>query len=120
AAEQNKLGPAWAAPPAVTLDEAQLALGCAGWSKTCAGQIAAMTGAGIALVVEVAAKDAGVVVTTQPVKTTGAAAGSEEKLELPSRTDKDLEIAKDFVKGSKAPRGGYLAVDVDIPGAEIV
>src|ERR1041385_5578252 len=70
AAEQNKLGPAWAAPPAVTLDEAQLALGCAGWSKTCAGQIAAMTGAGIALVVEVTAKDAGVVITTQPVKTT--------------------------------------------------
>ncbi len=119
AAELNKQGGSWAPPPAVTLDEAQLALGCSGWTHQCAGQIAAMTGAAVALVIDVEAKDPGVVLIVQAVKSNGANLGSEERLELPGRTDKDLEFAKDFVKNQKAQRSGYLLVDSDVPGADV-
>lgn len=120
AAEANKQGAQWALPPQVTLDEAQLALGCAGWNKACAGQIAGMTGAGTALVVDVSAKDAGVVVTVQAVKANGKEVGPEEKLELPGKTDKDLEFAKDFVKSSPKGQRAYLVIDADIPGVDVV
>jgi hypothetical protein len=120
AAEANKQGAQWALPPQVTLDEAQLALGCAGWNHACAGQIAGMTGAGTALVVDVAAKDAGVVVTVQAVKANGKELGPEEKLELPGKTDKDLEFAKDFVKSSPKEQRAYLVIDSDVPGTDVV
>ena len=121
AAEQNKQSAQWAPPPAVTLDEAQLALGCAGWSKSCAGQIAGMTGAAVAFVVEVTPKDAGIVVGVQTVKASGAPLGAEEKMELPGRGDKDLELARDFVRGAgKSVKTGVLVVETDVANAEIV
>jgi hypothetical protein len=116
-AAQERSGNTWVAPPAVTLDEAQLALGCAAWNKACAGQIAGMTGAAMALVVDVTGKDAGITIGVQAVKANGSAVGAEEKLELPGKTDKDLEFARDFVK--KGQRSAYLVVETDVPGVEV-
>lgn len=115
-------GKEWVAPPAVTLEEAQLALGCAGWNDSCAGQIASMTGAAQALVVDVSTTDAGVVLVVQQVKAGGAGVGEPERAELKGHGPEELAFAKDFVRGAvKGPRekSAMLYVDTDVPGAEV-
>lgn len=109
----------WVAPPAVTLEEAQIALGCAGWSDTCAGQITSMTGATMALVIDVVAQGDGALVTVQQVKGGGGLQGTVEKLELPGRRDEDLEVASLFVRRAFRPTAVVL-VDADTPGADVL
>jgi hypothetical protein len=110
----------WVAPPAVSLEEAQLALGCGGWSESCAGQIASMTGAVMALVIEVTAQGVGAVVSVQQVKAGSGAQGPAEKLELAGRTAEDLKWAQELVRGVlKGQKPGFLVVETDVPGAEV-
>lgn len=111
----------WVAPPAVSLADAQLALGCSGWNDQCAGQIASMTGATVALVVDVNGAGNGAAFTVQIVKAGGKAEGPAEKLDVPGKTPSDLEMGKDFVRGIvSGQKVAFLVVETDTPKAEVV
>lgn len=110
----------WVAPPAVTLEEAQVALGCAGWSDTCAGQITSMTGASMAVVVDVVAQGEGALVTVQQVKGGGGVQGAVEKLELLARGEEDLDLARQFVRRAAKGPTAIILVDTDVPGADVL
>lgn len=106
----------WVPPPAVSIADAQLALGCSGWNDACAGQIASMTGASMALMVDVN----GAVISVQSVKAGGAGTAPPEKLELPGQGPADLKLAEELVRGVvHGQRPAFLFVDADIAKAEV-
>lgn len=110
----------WMPPPSVTLEEAQIALGCAAWNDSCAGQVASMTGAAMALVIDIAAQGPGAVLSIQKVRGGGNAAAPADKLELAGRDAADLEWATAFVAGVlRDERRGILSVESDVPGANV-
>jgi hypothetical protein len=120
AASEETTGRTWMPPPAVTLEEAQLALGCPAWNDACAGQIASMTGAGMAIVVEVKAEGAGTSVEVYQVKAGGAVQGAREKA-IFDQDKTALDDAKAFLKGVINNRKvGFLAVDTSPPNAELL
>ena len=111
----------WVDPPAVTLDEVQLVLGCPTWGVACAAQVAGMTGAQNALVIEIIAKDAGAVVTIEAVSAAGAVAGVAERVEVAAVDDDGLKIAEAWVAGAvKGARPTVLIVTADLDGTEVV
>lgn len=120
AAEEAK-DRAWVAPPAVSIADAQLALGCSGWNEQCMGQIASMTGATMALVIDVNGAGSGAAFSVQIVKAGGKGEGPAEKLDVPGKTQLDLEMGKDLVRGViSGQKAAFLIVETDTPKAEVV
>jgi hypothetical protein len=116
---EPKGGQAWVAPPAVSLDDAQAALGCATWNDACAAQVASMTGAGGAFLVEVKAVGGGGEVVTRFVNEKGGARGTR-KLKLDALDPAGLELARAMVGAAAEERdAAYLLVDSDTPGADV-
>jgi hypothetical protein len=110
----------WVPPPAVSIADAQLALGCSGWNDQCAGQIASMTGATMALVVDLNGAGNGAAISVQVVKAGGGAVAGAEKMDLPGKTPADLKLAEELVRGVvKGQRPAFLFVDTDTPKAEV-
>jgi hypothetical protein len=111
----------WQEPPAVSLEEAELALGCKGWGPACAGQIAGMMNAGAALVVDFAADGAGATVKLAVVGTNGEARpGTAREAKLADRGAGGLAIVQASVVGmirGSAPT--IVVVDSDLPGVEV-
>lgn len=112
---------AWQEPPAVSLEEAELALGCRGWGAPCAGQIATMMNAGAALVVEIEGDGPGATLRTAVVSAAGdARAGTHKEAKLPDRGAQGLAIAQAHVVG--AIRGSpptIVVIDSDMPGVDV-
>ncbi len=119
AAEEAKDRP-WVAPPAVSIADAQLALGCTGWNDQCAGQIASMTGATMAVVIDVNGAGSGAAFSVMIVKASGGAVGPAEKMDVPGKNPGDLELGKELVRGViSGQRPAFLFVDTDVPKAEV-
>jgi hypothetical protein len=120
----------WVDPPAVTLDEVQLVLGCVAWDVACAAQVAGMTGAQNALVVDVARKGAEIALSIQAVSAEGVVAGESEKsgdgvspfkVEIGSVDDDGLKVAEAFVVGAvTGARPTVLIVSSDLEGDDVV
>lgn len=112
---------AWQEPPAVSLEEAELALGCKGWGPPCAGQIAQMMNANAALVVDFAAEGAGARVKLSVVNATGEPrAGSTREAKIADRGAGGLAVVQASVVGmirGSAPT--IVVVDSDLPGVEV-
>ncbi|OGQ09086.1 MAG: hypothetical protein A2138_12720 [Deltaproteobacteria bacterium RBG_16_71_12] len=121
AAESVKDGRVWTEPPAVTLGEAQSALGCAGWGPACAAQVAQMTGATTALLVDVTGTGAGVGLSTEAVLAgSGQPAKGKNEVLLPDTSDDSLRYAAAWVKGSLVDKlPALLIVDTATPGGEV-
>ncbi|MBI1946447.1 MAG: PEGA domain-containing protein [Deltaproteobacteria bacterium] len=121
AAEGVKDGRVWTEPPAVTLVEAQAALGCAGWGPSCAAQVAQMTGATTALLVDVTGTGAGVGLSSEAVlASNGQAAKGKHEVLLPDTSDDSLRYAVAWVKGSLVDKlPALLIVDTATPGGEV-
>lgn len=121
AAESVKDSRVWTEPPAVTLAEAQAALGCAGWGPACAAQVAQMTGATTALLVDITATGAGVGLSTEAVlASNGQPAKGKNEVLLPDTSDESLRFAAAWVKGSLVDKlPALLIVDTATPGGEV-
>jgi hypothetical protein len=110
----------WVAPPAVSIADAQLALGCSGWNDQCAGQIASMTGATMAVVIDVNGAGSGAAFSVMVVKAGGGAVGPAEKMDVPGKTAADLELGRELVRGVvSGQRPAFLIVETDSPKAEV-
>ncbi|MDP2342314.1 MAG: PEGA domain-containing protein [Deltaproteobacteria bacterium] len=111
----------WVDPPAVTLDEVQLVLGCAAWDNPCAAQVAGMSGAVNALVVDVTRNGAGASLRVQAVTAEGVVAAEHDKIELAAVDDDGLKIAEAWVAGAvKGATPTVLVVSSDLEGTEVV
>lgn len=119
AAEESK-DRQWVAPPAVSIADAQLALGCTSWNDQCAGQIASMTGATMAVVIDVNGAGSGAAFSVMIVKAGGAAVGPADKLDVPGKNPADLELGRELVRGVVVgQRPAFLFVDTDTPKVEV-
>lgn len=111
----------WVDPPAVTLDEVQLVLGCATWGVACAAQVAGMTGAQNALVIDIVRKGPGATVVIEAVSADGTVAAEPERVELAGVDDDGLKLAEAWVAGAvKGARPTVLLVSADLEGTEVV
>lgn len=120
AAEDAKDGRTWAEPPAVTLGEAALALGCSGWGPPCAGQVAQMVGASTALLVDLRLSGAGVTLSSEAVQANGQPAKGRQEVVLPDASADSLKFAVAWVKGSLVDKlPALLIVESATPGAEV-
>lgn len=120
AAEGSGVARTWIEPPAISLDEVQLSLGCASWGPACAGQAAALIGADNALVIDIAAIGEAVVVGIEDVSATGAVVGNAERVEV-SPDDGGRAVAVAWVIGAlKGSRPTVLVVTADLAGTEVV
>ena len=114
-----RTGP-WVAPPAVSLEDAAAALGCTGWNDGCAGQIAGMTGAGLAVVIDVIGGAGGADLTVRVVTDEGKARGETRKLHVDGTGAADLDNAKAMVRAAVADRPVALVfIDTEMPGATV-
>lgn len=110
----------WVPPPAVSLEDAQLALGCGEWGAPCIGQIAAMMNADRALFIEIERRGEGAWMTHQLITTEGVVERAPVRFELPSRGADGLEVAR--VVASAAVTGKPITVVMvrtDVAGAEV-
>ncbi len=121
AAESVRDGRVWTEPPAVTLAEAQAALGCASWGPGCAAQVAQMTGATTALLVDVTATGAGVGLSVEAVlAANGQPAKGKNEVLLPDTGDDSLRFAAAWVRGALADKlPALLIVETATPGGEV-
>lgn len=120
AAEAEGKDRTWVPPPAVSIADAQLALGCTGWNDQCAGQIASMTGAAMALVVDVNGSGRGVDVSVMTVKAGGGAVEKVDTLSLAGKNAADLELAKELIRSVlRGQTPSWLFLDTDVPKAEV-
>ena len=120
AAEAAKDDRVWVEPPAVTLVEAMSALGCAEWGPSCAGQVAQMTGATTALLVDVRAAGVSVALSAEAVLASGQPAKGRHEVTLPDTSDDSLRFAVAWVKGSLVDKlPALLIVETATPGAEV-
>ena len=120
AAESSGVARTWIEPPAISLDEVQLSLGCASWGPACAGQTASLIGADNALVIDIAAIGDAVVVGIEDVSATGAVVGNAERVEV-SPDDGGRAVAVAWVVGAlKGSRPTVLVVTADLAGTEVL
>src|SRR5690606_7740621 len=75
----------WVPPPQVSVEDAQLALGCGAWGPQCVGQIAGMMNADKALLIEIERRGDGAWMTHQLVTAGGDAERAPVRFELPDR-----------------------------------
>lgn len=111
----------WVAPPQVSLEDAQLALGCGGWGPACVGQIAGMMNAEKALLLEIEARGEGAWMTYEVITTAGVSERKPVRFELPDRGRDGLKVAR--VVAASAVTGKPITVvtlKTDVPGAEVV
>jgi len=108
----------WVDPPAISLDEAAGVVGCS-WSPACAAQVAGMTGAKNAILVEVTRQGGGASVSVATLNATGAT-GAADVVEV--RVDDDgLALAVSWVTGSvKGKLPTILVVTADLNPTEVV
>ena len=109
-------------PPAISLDEAQLTLGCGSWSATCAGRIASTMSATTALVVELKAGASETeTITWSVVSSSGAMQRRPEAADLPDRGEAGLLVAKHCVAAAiRGTRPTVVVVTTDAPGAQVI
>lgn len=110
----------WVPPPAVSLEDAQLALGCGEWGLPCVGQIASMMNADKALLIEIEVRGEGAWMTHQLVTSSGARERAPVRFELPDRGRDGLKVAR--VVAAAAVTGKPITVvmlKTDVPGAEV-
>ncbi len=110
----------WQEPPAVSLEEAELALGCKAWGPACAGEIAKMMNANAALIVDLKADGVGATLKVQVVSSNGEPRGAAKEAALPDRGAAGLAITQGLVVS--AIRGSaptIVVIDSDVPGAEV-
>ena len=108
-------------PPAVSLEEAQLALGCSEWGPACAAQIAATSGAQQAIAISLRGTPGAPLLEVLRVKADGASMGDVDKVALPGTTPEGLKIAEGFVRAAmRGARPTILIVTTDVPGAEVL
>ncbi|MCC7070603.1 MAG: PEGA domain-containing protein [Deltaproteobacteria bacterium] len=121
AAETVRDGRVWTEPPAVTLAEAQAALGCPSWGPACAAQVAKMTGATTALLIDVTSTGAGVGLSAEAVlAANGQPAKGKNEVLLPDTSDDSLRFAAAWVKGALADKlPALLIVETATPGGEV-
>ncbi len=120
-AAQDAQDRAWVPPPAVTLDEVQLVLGCGRWGIACAAEVASMTHADNALVVGVTRVGAGATVTIEAVAKDGRLVAQSESVNVAAVDDDGLRIAEAWVAGAvKGARPTVLIVSADLEGTEVV
>lgn len=110
----------WVPPPAISLDEARVALGCAAWDDVCAGQVAATTGAAAGLVLHIAGAGVGLAVTVTEVRAGAGANRPAERLVLESRGAAALELARQFVRAASAGPVAFVTVEADEVGATVL
>lgn len=111
----------WTPPPQVSLDDAQLALGCAAWGPACVGQIAAMMNAEKALLIQIEQRGDGAWMTHQIVTASGDPERAPVRFELPDRGRDGLKVAR--VVAAAAVSGDPVTVvtfKTDVPGAEVI
>lgn len=120
-AEGVKDGRVWTEPPAVTLAEAQAALGCPSWGPSCAAQVAQMTGATTALLVDLTSTGAGVGLAVEAVlASNGQPAKGKNEVILPDTSDDSLRFAVAWVKGALVDKlPALLIVETATPGGEV-
>ncbi len=121
----------WIDAPAISLDDAALTLGCASWGPGCAAQVAGMTGASNAVIVEarrapgsavVSVAVAAVAADGSPVALAGAGpnTGAGEHIDV-SVDDNGLKLAQVWIAGAiKGVRPTVLVVTSDLDGTEVV
>lgn len=120
AAEDARDGRSWTEPPAVTLAEAQSALGCADWGPACAGQVAQMTGAATALLIDLRGSGASIALSSEAVQASGQTAKGRHEVVLPDASEDSLKFAVAWVKGSLVDKlPALLIVETATPGAEV-
>jgi len=108
-------------PPAISLDEVQLTLGCGSWSNTCAGRVAGTMNAGVALVVELAkAQSEDEQIAWTVVSAAGNVIRERQTATLPDRGDAGLQAAQRYVAAAiRGARPTVVIVTADLPGAEV-
>jgi hypothetical protein len=119
-AAQETPGVTWVAPPKVSVEDAQIALGCAGWNEACAAQIASMMSADKVLVLDLEQRGAGAWLHTQVVDKSGATSRARARFELPDRGRDGLKAAR--VVAAAALTGKpvtVVTIRTDVPGAEV-
>lgn len=110
----------WTAPPQVSLEDAQLALGCPSWGPQCVGQIAVMMKADVALLVEIQERSEGAWLTARLISADGTEVRGKWRYELADRGAQGLKVARVVVRSTilgKEPT--VLRVETDVPGAEV-
>jgi hypothetical protein len=110
----------WLPPPQVSLEDAQLALGCSSWDKSCVGQIAGMMNADAALSLELEKRGKGAWLTYQVIGNNGKVLAKKKKFEVPDRGSEGLKVAR--VVAASAVTGKpvtVVAFSTDVAGAEV-
>jgi hypothetical protein len=111
----------WLDPPAVSIDEAAAVVGCSAWGPACAGQVAGMTGAQNALLIEIERKGAGAAISIEGVSAKGAVTGDAERVEVAGVDDDSLKIAQAWVQGAvRGARPTILVITSDLDPTEVV
>jgi hypothetical protein len=107
-------------PPEISTKEVELALGCQGWTATCAGQVATMLNANATLTIDIVQRGRGAWLSMELVGADGAVRGERTRHELPDRAESGLRAAKAFLTAriTGVPVTG-LVVDTDSPGADV-
>lgn len=110
----------WVDPPAIALDEAAGVVGCA-WSAACAAQVAGMTGAKNAVLVEIKRQGDGASVSVETLGADGSTGGSPEVVEVAALDDDGLALAVSWVTGAvKGKLPTILIVTADLDPTEVV
>jgi hypothetical protein len=108
-------------PPQVSIEDAQLALGCTSWGPACVGQIAGMMSADAALLVELEKRGDGAWLTHQLISASGGVQKAPVRFELPDRGKEGLKVARVVV--GAAVTGSpvtVLSLKTDVAGADVI
>jgi hypothetical protein len=109
----------WVPPPQVSLEDAQLALGCGGWDAPCVGQIAGMMNADAALVLEIEKKGRGAWISSQVVSSSGESRSNKQRCEVPDRGETGLQVARAVAASAVTGKPvTVLTATTDVAGAE--
>ena len=120
AAERSGVSRSWIEPPAISLEEVQLSLGCASWGAACAGQAASLMGADNALVVDIVRGGDAMVVSVEDVAANGSVVGDVVRVEV-SADDSGRAVASAWVVGAiRGTRPTVLVVTADLAGTEVL
>jgi hypothetical protein len=120
AAERSGVSRSWIEPPAISLEEVQLSLGCASWGAACAGQAASLMGADNALVVDIVRGGDAMVVSVEDVAANGTVVGDVVRVEV-SADDSGRAVASAWVVGAiRGTRPTVLVVTADLAGTEVL
>lgn len=110
----------WVPPPQVSLEDAQLALGCSSWGPGCVGQIAGMMNADAALVLEFEKRGKGAWLSWQVVRNSGKPKAKPARMELPDRGAKGLDVARAVAASAVSGKPvTVVTITTDVAGAEV-